>query len=378
MWPDTGRATDDAKIRRDLELIKAANCNFVRTSHYPPHPRMLELCDELGLYVMDEVPFGFGEEHLADENYRAALRTRAEATVRRDENHACILIWSVGNENQNTPLTIATARRVKELDPTRPVCFPQIGSYFAKSYGELPEDIDVYAPHYPSTRTMQEYATKLRRPVIFTEYAHALGLATDQVQAQWAIMQANPRLAGGAIWMFQDQGILRTATPGQTPESTHDLGLSVWPDATHYYDGRGNQGMDGIVYSDRRPQVDYWQVRKVYSPVQITTSERSAANASDELIALVENRFRFPFPSRVATLEWTVVSNGRTMSSGTVPLQAPPLTPMKLSPSQAGRRRPRWTLSTGSNCASSMNTEPASMNAVSGCGPRPRSPPWPA
>ena len=165
---------------------------------------------------MDEVPFGFGEEHLADENYRAALRTRAEATVPR-WNHACIVVWSVGNENQNTPITIATARRVKELDSSRPVCFPQIGSYFAKSYEELPEDIDVYAPHYPSTLTVQDYARKLTRPVIFTEYAHALGLAADQIQAQWAIMQASPRLAGGAIWMFQDQGILRTARAVRRP-----------------------------------------------------------------------------------------------------------------------------------------------------------------
>ncbi len=321
LWPDTGRATDEAKIRRDLELIKAANCNFVRTSHYPPHPRMLELCDELGLYVMDEVPFGFGEEHLADENYRAALRTRAEATVRRDENHACIVIWSVGNENQNTPLTIATARRAKELDPTRPVCFPQIGSYFAKSYEELPADIDVYAPHYPSTLTVQEYARKLTRPVIFTEYAHELGLASDQIQAQWAIMQASPRLAGGVIWMFQDQGILRTATTGQTPESTHDLGLNVWPDATHYYDSHGNQGMDGIVYSDRTPQVDYWQVRKVYSPVQITTSERKLGDHSDELTARLENRFDFRTLAG-CKVEYTIVGNGLKISSRSVALKA--------------------------------------------------------
>ncbi|HET7538087.1 MAG TPA: glycoside hydrolase family 2 TIM barrel-domain containing protein, partial [Candidatus Didemnitutus sp.] len=142
LWPDTGRATDEAKMRRDLELIQGANCNFIRTSHYPPHPRLLELCDELGLYVMDEVPFGFGEEHLNDQAYLPDLLTRARATVRRDANHACVIIWSVGNENDNTPLTLATAHRVKELDPTRPVCFPQIGSYFAKHFTELPPEID--------------------------------------------------------------------------------------------------------------------------------------------------------------------------------------------------------------------------------------------
>jgi beta-galactosidase len=320
LWPDTGRTTDEARLRRDLELIKAANCNFVRTSHYPPHPRLIELCDEMGLYVMDEVPFGFGEQHLDDENYRAALLTRAEATVRRDANRPSVIIWSVGNENQNTPLTLATARRVKELDPSRPVCFPQIGSYFAKSYGELPDDIDLYAPHYPSLATVKDYAAKLTRPVIFTEYAHALGLATDQVQTQWAVMQASPRLAGGAIWMFQDQGILRPAPDGQTPASTHELGLAVWPDARHYYATSGNQGTDGIVYSDRTPQTDYWQVRKVYSPIQIALDGLTVTAGRNQLGIPVENRFDFRSLAG-CKLEWALVANDRTLQSGSLPLQ---------------------------------------------------------
>jgi len=322
LWPEQGRVATEDLMRRDLTLIKAANCNFVRTSHYPPHPRFLELCDELGLYVMDEVPFGFGEKHLEDPAYAGDLLTRADATVRRDHNRPSIIVWSVGNENPNTPLTIATARRVKELDPTRPVCFPQIGSYFAKSYGDLPPDIDIYAPHYPSTATVREYATKLTRPVIFTEYAHALGLAADQVQAQWAIMQTSPRLAGGCIWMFQDQGILRTAAPGQTPDATHNLGLAVWPDARHYYDTDGNHGMDGIVYSDRRPQVDFWQVRKVYSPVQITGSTPPHRPGANEMTLQVENRFDFRALTGV-TLTWSVLCNGVARQSGKIPLHAP-------------------------------------------------------
>ncbi len=321
LWPDTGRSTDETKMRRDLALIQGANCNFIRTSHYPPNPRLLELCDELGLYVMDEVPFGFGEEHLADEAYREDLLTRARATVLRDENHPCIVIWSVGNENPNTPLTFATAHRVKELDPTRPVCFPQIGSYFAKTFGDLPAEIDVYAPHYPSTAAVQDYANRLTRPVIFTEYAHALGLASDQVQAQWAVMQASPRLAGGAIWMFQDQGIFRTAAPGETPASSHDLGLNVWPDAQHYYDSHGNQGMDGIVYSDRAPQPDYWEVRHVYSPVQIPETSLPLTAGANQFTFTVENRFDFRALQGFG-LEWTLMSNGRKIQTGSLLLHA--------------------------------------------------------
>jgi beta-galactosidase len=321
IWPAAGRVATEELMRRDLELMRAANINFIRTSHYPPHPRFLELCDELGFYVMDEVPFGFGEEHLADPAYQESLLTRARATVQRDHNHASVIIWSVGNENPNTPLTIATARRVKQLDPMRPVCFPQIGSYFAKSYPDLPDDIDIYAPHYPSTATVREYAEKLTRPIIFTEYAHSLGLASDQIQAQWAIMQASPRIAGGAIWMFQDQGILRAADATQTPDTSHNLGLAVWPDATHYYDTAGNLGMDGIVYSDRTPQTDYWQVRKVYSPVQIAEQRASAHPGANQVSLQVENRFDFRALTGVM-LNWSLQRNGAPIETGTVPLKA--------------------------------------------------------
>ena len=308
-------------MRRDLELMRAASINFIRTSHYPPHPRFLELCDELGFYVMDEVPFGFGEEHLDDPAYQDVLLTRADATVRRDHNRPCVIVWSVGNENPNTPLTFATGRRVKDLDPSRPICYPQMGGYFPGSYRDLPDWVDIYAPHYPDTPTVRNYAAKLTRPIIFTEYAHALGLAADQIEAQWAIMQASPRIAGGAIWMFQDQGIRRTADATQTPDTSHNLGLAVWPDAQHYYDTAGNLGMDGIVYSDRTPQPDYWEVRKVYSPVQIAGRSAPAQPGMNRLTLAVENRFDFRALTGV-TLAWSLQRNGVAIDRGRVPLHA--------------------------------------------------------
>jgi beta-galactosidase len=230
LWPEQGRVATEERMRRDLALMRAANINFIRTSHYPPHPRLLELCDELGFYVMDEVPFGFGDAHLTDPAYQEDLFVRARATLQRDRNRASVIIWSVGNENPNTPLTFATGKLVKQLDPSRPICFPQVGSYFGRSHGDLPPWVDIYAPHYPVVATVENYAQTLTRPVIFTEYAHALGLATDRIEAQWAVMQASPRLAGGAVWMFQDQGILR---PSAKPVDHSAPTISVWPDATH-------------------------------------------------------------------------------------------------------------------------------------------------
>ena len=319
MWPDVGRAATEAHLRRDLELIKAANINFVRTSHYPPHRRLLSLCDEMGIYVMDEVPFGFGDEHLTDPSYQESLLTRADATVARDKNHASIIVWSIGNENPNTPLTFATARRVKSLDASRPVCFPQVGSYFGRTFGDLPADIDIYAPHYPVVSTVRDYATRMTRPVIFTEYAHALGLASDRIQEEWAIMQASPRIAGGAIWMFQDQGILRSATARPKTARTD---FYVWPDADHYYDTDLNQGADGIVYSDRTPQTDYWQVRKVYSPVQIQERNLTVRPGAQTIALHVENRFDFRSLAGL-DLQWEIQRNGVAEQRGTLPLNAP-------------------------------------------------------
>jgi len=317
LWPEEGRVATEALMRRDLELIKAANCNFIRTSHYPPHPRFIELCDELGVYVMDEVPFGFGDEHLKDPSYQDILFTRARATLLRDANHPCVIVWSVGNENPNTPLTFATGSRVKQLDPSRPICFPQVGSYFAKSYEELPDWVDIYAPHYPDLATVRDYAKRLTRPVIFTEYAHALGLATDRIQDEWAIMQASPRIAGGAVWMFQDQGILRTSEKSVEQRETNPY---VWLDAHRYYDTNKLDGMDGIVYSDRTPQVDYWQVRKVYSPVQVEVAGTPLLT-TPSLSLEVKNRFDFRSLAGY-TLEWTLMHNRETVTTGKEPLHA--------------------------------------------------------
>jgi beta-galactosidase len=111
-------------------MILAMNANFLRTAHYPPDHRLLDLCEEMGLFVMCEVPFGFGDKWLDDSGYTPELLARASATVRRDVHYGCIISWSIGNENHITPSTLETAERVKALDPAWPVCFPMRGNDF--------------------------------------------------------------------------------------------------------------------------------------------------------------------------------------------------------------------------------------------------------
>lgn len=316
--PVDGRAIGEARMRADLALMKKANVNFVRTSHYPPNRRLLELCDEMGFYVMDEVSIGHGEKNLDKPEYRDNILARVEPTIVRDKNRASVLVWSIGNENPVTEAELEAGRLAKKLDPSRPVTYPKIGSYFAANYGKIPAWVDIYAPHYPVNAKVAEYARTLTRPTIFTEYAHALGLATDRLQEQWELIQQQPVFAGGAVWHFMDQGILRTSPDAVDPAKPTQ---QAWLDPHRFYDTHGLDGTDGVTYADRTPQTDYWQMRKVYAPVRFI--ERSAAvRAGRQEIALtVENRHDFRSLGGMRLL-WTLQRNGKGVQQGSLPLAA--------------------------------------------------------
>lgn len=316
--PETGRATTEAQMRRDLDLMRKGNINLVRCSHYPPNLRFLELCDELGFYVLDEVAIGKGEAHDNDPAYRDNIMARVQATITRDQNHPSVLVWDIGNENPVTDLLLDAGRYAKQLDPSRPICYPAIGSYFAKNYQHYPDFVDIYAPHYPSNALLRDFAKELKRPVILTEYAHANGLATDRIQDQWEMLQATPGFAGGAIWHFMDQGLLRTSPVDVDP---HKAPPAVWLSKTRYYDTHGLDGEDGIVYADRTPQTDFWEARKVYAPVQIAESTAAVSPGAQSIPLTVENRYDFRALTGIK-LAWSLQRNGKELQQGEVPLHA--------------------------------------------------------
>ncbi|MDP4272246.1 MAG: glycoside hydrolase family 2 TIM barrel-domain containing protein, partial [Bacteroidota bacterium] len=318
--PINGRAMTEAELREDLMLIRHANINFIRTSHYPPQPRLLELCDSMGFYVMDEVPFGFGDEHLNDTSYLPILKNRAKATVWRDKNHPSVIVWSVGNENPLTKMCQQVGQYVKSLDPTRPDCFPQVGSYFNKIADTFPDSIDILAPHYPVTSTLKGYATRFNRPMIVTEYAHSLGLDFDRLESLWEVMYANPKLSGGAVWDFADQGILRKM-PAKVNKNAFTT--SVWLDSVTVYDNHGNEGADGIVYANRVPQVDYWQVRKVYSPLKALDDTLKCVVGQQAVTIRLINRYDFTNLNQV-TCKWELMGDRAVLDSGNIGLNALP------------------------------------------------------
>ncbi len=346
LHPEVGRAMTTEHYTRDVKLMKRGNINALRTSHYPPAPALLDVCDRLGIYVIDEVPFGFGDRNLTDPSYRDILLRRAEATVARDRNHPCVLIWSVGNENPITPLVVATAQRVQALDPNRYRLLPgaqmdrgkpapadadltELAEKTPFVYN-LPDGIEILAPHYPyavrvpgrsRTINLTDLASNsdIRSPVIITEYNHALGNAFEGLEERWEIIQREPRFGGGFIWHFQDQGLVRKvpagAFPGlpqaldEAPMAIDDISVNVWLSESLVLDGGGDRGQDGIVYADRFPQPDYWLTRKVYSPIVIPVDRVSIRPGAQSVELPVENRYDFTNLAQVAAA-WRITVDG--------------------------------------------------------------------
>ncbi len=321
--PETGRTMTRQQILDDLMLMKEANINYIRTSHYPPDHRLLDMCDSLGIYVSCEVPFNAGMHLLPDTTYQDVLLRRAEATLYRDKNHPCIIIWTVGNENPSTKITEATGRYVQEHDSTRPMCFAGLILRSSKRPTIRPDEpgfVDISSSHYKSVEWTREHRKNATKPFIMTEYAHALGTAFGNMEDTWKEMFRRDDLAGGAVWMFQDQGIYQKA---DKPVDINNPTTFAWLDSITYYDTKDENGVDGIVYSDRTPQVDFWQVRKVYSPAQIIEKELPVISGEQELKISIYNQYDF-LNLNVLNNKWTLFKNREIYQSSSLNLSCNP------------------------------------------------------
>lgn len=329
--PKLGRALTYKERHRQLEQMKDANINFIRTAHYPFGPDFLNLCDEMGFYVAEEVPFGHGDENLDNEEYLPELIARAEATLRRDKNHASVILWTLGNENPYTDVVEKVIVHVKEKDPTRPRGLPQKAPTFTSLLKKQSKNVDIYMGHYLNNSRIQQLIDDSDKPVIMTEYAHSLGLSFNDLEDKYNRILKEPKIIGGAIWDWQDQALL---TDGSTTEqSENQLGADdgafslpiasavtqgVWIDSVRYMDNFGDQGTDGVVYADGYPQEDFFQVRKVYSPVVVTNSALQAELNSETTFNIeIENRFDF-IPLNGYRINWSLRNLNTTIDCGTL------------------------------------------------------------
>jgi beta-galactosidase len=226
--PDRGHAITVESMLTDIRLMKQSNINAVRTCHYPNQPIWYDLCDEYGLYLIDEANIeshgmGYGERTLARRpEWRAAHLDRTIRMVERDKNHPAVIIWSLGNEAGFGPNFEATAQWIRQRDPARPVHYERAG---------LDPATDIVCPMYPAPQELADYAAQQHdRPYIMCEYAHSMGNSTGNLWKYWELIYRTRHLQGGFIWDWVDQGLRKPIPPRTTLRV--QAGASVTPALT--------------------------------------------------------------------------------------------------------------------------------------------------
>jgi beta-galactosidase len=310
--PERGRALDLETMREDVLLMKRHNINAVRTSHYPPHPAFLDLCDEYGLWVIDECDLethGFTEQAWRDnptddDRWTPALLDRAARMVERDKNHPSVVIWSLGNEAGTGRGLTAMAEWIHDRDASRLVHYE----------GDIDcRDTDMYSRMYASHSEVESIGRELdggthkrrRLPFILCEYGHAMGNGPGGIADYQRLFESYERLQGGFIWEWIDHGVKDErygfAYGGDFGEELHD----------------GNFVCDGLLFPDRRPSPGLIEYKKVIEPVGI---EGDAADGT----VRVTNKQDFADLSALA-FEWAYQADGETVETGTltVPALAP-------------------------------------------------------
>ncbi|WP_062217735.1 glycoside hydrolase family 2 TIM barrel-domain containing protein [Streptomyces sp. NBRC 109706] len=321
--PETGRALDPETMREDVLLMKRHNINAVRTSHYPPHPAFLQLCDELGLWVIDECDLethGFCDfedwrgNPVDDERFTPALLDRAERMVERDKNHPSVVIWSLGNECGKGEGLSAMARWIRGRDPGRAVHYENDYSYRDSDFYSR-----MYAPHDEVEligRRAEEPladpeldAHRRSLPFLLCEYGHAMGNGPGGLAEYQRLFRDHERCQGGFVWEWIDHGLPKVTEDGRTyfgyggdfGEELHD----------------GNFVCDGLLFPDRTPSPGLIEYQKVIEPVLIEADP--AAGLLD-----ITNDQNFADLSAL-TFSWRYEVEGEGVAGG--PLTVPPLGP---------------------------------------------------
>lgn len=257
----TGHVITEESMLEDIRLMKQCNINAVRNSHYPNQARWYELCDEHGLYVVDEPNIeshgmGFEEESLAkDATWGPAHMDRTIRMFERTKNHPSIIVWSLGNEAGDGVNFEATAAWLKEKDDSRPVQYEQAF--------EAPHT-DIVCPMYPSPEALEAYAqSEPYRPLIMCEYAHAMGNSLGNFVDYWEVINRYPCLQGGFVWDWVDQGLV----------ATHEDGEQYWAFGGDFgpedVPSDNNFCINGIVRPDRTPHPSFYEVKRLYQNVVI-------------------------------------------------------------------------------------------------------------
>lgn len=317
--PHTFRIVSEETMRKDIELMKAANINAVRTSHYPNDPRWYDLADEYGLYVMDEANIeSHGYLSLTQEKndptlnlghdpaWAAAHLDRVQRMVERDRNHPSVIFWSLGNESGVGPNFEAAAKWVRAHDKTRLINF--LGYSMSGWRHPTNDYVDIFAPMYDDVEKLADYAQRpeFTQPLILCEYAHSMGNSLGDFRGYWDTFRKYPKLQGGFVWDWVDQTMILKDKQGRP---YWGQGLDYDPDPKDAgLHGDDSPVGDGVIQSDRTPDPEYYEMAHVQSPIHFTHEGGGwqVVNRHDHI-----DLSRF-------TLDWTVLENGVETAHGSI------------------------------------------------------------
>ena len=306
--PYNGQVLSRERMKQDILEMKKLNINAVRNSHYPADPYWYELCNEYGLYMIDEANI---ESHGMyynlertlgnDPAFELAHLTRMKRMVLRNKNNPCIIMWSMGNEAGNGSNFYQGYHLIKGMDPSRPIHYER---------AELDWNTDVYCPMYPSPDDIASYArTNPSRPLIMCEYAHAMGNSVGNFKEYWDVIEQHPALQGGFIWDWVDQAQLLEKNGKKLWGYGGDWGPPGTPSDNNFL-------CNGVVGPDRSWNPHAYEVRKVYQSIRFRLLDNVAGKLE------VSNRYFFR-DLRGFVLDYALLKNGVVVQQGkSVPLSA--------------------------------------------------------
>lgn len=306
MDPFTGQYLSRKRMEQDVRVMKENNINAVRTSHYPNDPYWYQLCDRYGLYVVDEANLethgmGFGKNSLSKKpDWFLQHFQRDTRTVERDKNHPSIVVWSMGNEAGMGINFERCYQWIKHRDPSRPVEYePASATPFS----------DIYCPMYPSPDGMvrhvkrEESGASRMKPFILVEYGHAMGNSEGGFHDYWdTIRKYYPRMQGGYIWDFVDQGFQKVTDRGDTVWAYGgDYGVEM-PSDQNFND-------NGLVAPDRSLHPHMLEVKKIYQNIHVTGSDPMTG----KIKVFNENFFK---NLDGVYMDWELVADGKVIKRG--------------------------------------------------------------
>ena len=309
--PIRGKAITEDSMHADLKLIKQFNFNAVRNSHYPNQHRWYELCDEYGIYLVDEANI---ETHhyygnlCRDPRWSPAFLQRTQRMLERTKNHPSILFWSLGNESGHGPNHDLCAGYIRGRDPGRLLHYEGILRPEQQGHWRIPDNSswlasDLICPMYPEIADIVDWAEHSAdsRPLIMCEYSHAMGNSNGCLREYWEAIEKYPGLQGGFIWDWVDQGLTQIAEDG----------TEYWAFGGDFGDepNDANFCINGLVWPDRTPHPALWEFKKLVQPVAFAWDD------PQQQVLRIENRKDFTNLEDLI-LHWRLEVDGQVYDQG--------------------------------------------------------------